>query len=259
MISSDNFEVIDSLKGDGTLFEVLAYRSTIGNCGPHNAATLWYMHQTGVRYHQVRITLDDAEVRLQAGALHFMRGDITMETDAGSISKFFKRGLGALASGETIIKPVYRGTGEIFLEPSFGHFILVDIDDFPMICDDGMFFAADKGIEVTAHVQKKMSARIFGGEGWVQPKLAGKGVAVLESPIPFEEVVRVPLDDDTLKVDGSFAIARLGDIAFTVERSTKSLLGSAASGEGLLQTFRGTGEVWLNPTEKMFPPLIRPI
>lgn len=36
----------------------------------------------------------------------------------------------------------------------------------------------------------------------------------------------------------------------TVERSGKSLIGSAASGEGLVNVYRGTGKVLLAPVTK---------
>jgi uncharacterized protein (AIM24 family) len=45
---------------------------------------------------------------------------------------------------------------------------------------------------------------------------------------------------------------RKGNIEYRVEKSNKSLLGSAISGEGLLQTFSGTGEVWLAPTQSFY-------
>ena len=34
---------------------------------------------------------------------------------------------------------------------------------------------------------------------------------------------------------------------FTVERTTKTLIGSAASGEGLVNVYRGTGKVRMSP------------
>ena len=69
----------------------------------------------------------------------------------------------------------------------------------------------------------------------------------LESPCPKEELTEIVLEDDVLKVDGNFAIAWSGSLDFTVERSGKSLIGSAASKEGLVNVFRGTGRVLLAP------------
>ena len=65
-----------------------------------------------------------------------------------------------------------------------------------------------------------------------------------------EELVEITLNNDVLKVDGNMAIAWSGSLDFTVERSGKSLIGSAASGEGLVNVYRGTGKVLLAPVTK---------
>ena len=89
---------------------------------------------------------------------------------------------------------------------------------------------------------------LFGKETFFQTKLSGSGVVVLEIPVPETEIIKVKLINDTLKVDGNFAILRSGNLEFTVEKSAKTLIGTGTSGEGFLSTFRGTGEVWLLPT-----------
>ena len=48
-------------------------------------------------------------------------------------------------------------------------------------------------------------------------------------------------------IDGSFAIAWSENLDFTVERSGKTLIGSAMSGEGLVNVYRGTGRVLIKP------------
>lgn len=57
----------------------------------------------------------------------------------------------------------------------------------------------------------------------------------------------VELQNDVLKVDGNFALMWSNSLDFTVEKSGKTRLGSAASGEGLVNVYRGTGMVWLAP------------
>src|SRR5947209_836607 len=75
---------------------------------------------------------------------------------------------------------------------------------------------------------------------------------MLETPVPADEVLRIDLKDETLQVDGNFALMRAGRIEFSVEKSTRSLLGTLTSGEGLLQTLLGTGSVWLAPTQEIY-------
>jgi uncharacterized protein (AIM24 family) len=104
-------------------------------------------------------------------------------------------------------------------------------------------------------MQKNVSSALFGGEGLFQTRIRGTGICVFESPVPTDEVLRIDLKNETLQVDGNFALMRTGQIEFSVEKSTKGIIGTLTSGEGLLQTFRGTGSVWLAPTQDIYQKL----
>ncbi len=102
---------------------------------------------------------------------------------------------------------------------------------------------------------KNLSSIAFGGEGLFQTKLSGTGIALLELPVPQEEIIEYNLNNETLKVDGNFSVLRNGKINFTVEKSTKSIIGAATGGEGLLNVYRGTGTVWVLPTKSIYDKL----
>ncbi len=116
-----------------------------------------------------------------------------------------------------------------------------------MVIDDGLFLACEGSVDIKTVARKNLSSAIAGGEGLFNSCLTGTGYAVLECNCPREELVEVQLQDDVLKVDGNFAIAWSESLKFTVERSTKTLIGSAASGEGLVNVYRGTGKVLMAP------------
>ena len=59
-------------------------------------------------------------------------------------------------------------------------------------------------------------------------------------------------DSLELKVDGDFSFARTASVNFSVTKSQKSLFKSAMSGEGFLNTYSGTGKVWLAPTSSIY-------
>ena len=115
-----------------------------------------------------------------------------------------------------------------------------------------MFYCAQGGVTVKPIMQKNVSSALLGGEGIFQISLSGKGIVVLECAVPVCEIDVIELNNETLKVDGNFAVLRSGNISFTVERSAKTLIGSAVSGEGLVNVYRGTGSVWLAPTIKIY-------
>jgi uncharacterized protein (AIM24 family) len=88
-------------------------------------------------------------------------------------------------------------------------------------------------------------------------ELIGPGLIILESEVPMCEIDIMDLQNDTLKVDGNFAVLRSSSLQFTVERSAKTLIGSAVSGEGLVNVYRETGQVWLAPTIKVYDTLAK--
>ena len=57
----------------------------------------------------------------------------------------------------------------------------------------------------------------------------------------------VPFEQNLQKIDGNLAVCWSSNLEFTVERSTKTLVGSAVSGEGLVNVYRGTGRVLMCP------------
>ncbi len=89
-----------------------------------------------------------------------------------------------------------------------------------------------------------------GKEGLFNLSLQGSGTLCLESLCPREELVKITPQNDVLKIDGNMVIAWSGTLNFTVERSGKSLIGSAVSGEGLVNVCRGTGKALPAPVAK---------
>ena len=99
------------------------------------------------------------------------------------------------------------------------------------------------------------SGTLLGGEGIFQQLITGPGMVILESPVPMCEVNRLQLNNDILRVDGNFALLRTGGVNMSVEPVSQSLVGSAMSGEGFVNVYRGTGEVWIAPTIKVYDAL----
>jgi uncharacterized protein (AIM24 family) len=115
------------------------------------------------------------------------------------------------------------------------------------VIEDGLFLACESTINISVVARSNLSSAVLGGEGLFNCALFGNGVIALESPVPASEIIVVDLNNDQLKIDGNMAIAWSSSLQFTVEKTTKSLLGSAASGEGLVNVYRGTGRVMIAP------------
>jgi uncharacterized protein (AIM24 family) len=229
-------------------FSIIEYQRDL-SVMPENAMTAYYASQMNVRKRQVVCDVAKSNVTVQAGAMQWMVGDVKATTGLKGVGDLFSKAVRGSVTGESAIKPEYTGNGTLVLEPTYKHILLLDVADWngSVVLDDGLFLACESSLKQKAVMRSNLSSAVAGNEGLFNLGIQGKGVLCLESPCPKEELVEITLNNDVLKVDGNFAIAWSGSLEFTVERSGKSLIGSAASGEGLVNVYRGTGKVLLAP------------
>lgn len=231
-------------KGAYTVFEYVQDLSV----NPENAIQSFYASQMNIRKRQVFIQLNDSDVVVQSGAMQWMAGNVQVATNVKGAGDLIKKLAGSKATKESAIKPRYQGNGIVVLEPTYKHILVENVAEWNgMVIEDGLFLACDGSVNLKTVSRNTLSSAVLGNEGLFNSCLTGSGYAVLESPVPREELIEVTLDNDVLKVDGDYAIAWSHSLNFTVERSTKSLIGSAASGEGLVNVFKGTGKVLMAP------------
>ncbi len=237
----------------GTLkVEVMQYDRLLGSTNKNTAQSLWFMSQSNIKARQIVVYMQNDGVKIEPGAMSYFQGNIEMISGV-TVGNILGRAISGALTGEKMAMPEYKGSGMLVLEPSFRHYIIAELDaGETIITDKGMFYCAQSSVKVQPILNSKISGALLGGEGIFQTALTGPGMIVLESPVPLCEINIIKLNNDVLKVDGNFALLRTGNIGFTVERSAVSLVGSAMSGEGLVNVFRGTGEVWIAPTLKVY-------
>ncbi|HRD91662.1 MAG TPA: AIM24 family protein [Accumulibacter sp.] len=250
------FETLETQERPGARFEILQYPALRGSADLAVAEKIVLLNQARIRLKMVRVTLDGGEVPIEPGALYFMKGRLRLESGlAGGLAKSLLR---KFATGETLFQSTIGGTGEVYLEPSFGHRAPFDLERDAPVFDRGAFCCAGAGIAVSARLQKTLSGALFGGEGFFQTAAEGSGARVRQSPVPASELLTYDLaGGEKLSVDGNFAFARSASVQFQAEKSAKSWLQTATGGELLLQTFTGPGRVWLAPTQGVYDRIAR--
>lgn len=187
----------------------------------------------------VKVEMQNTMFRCESGAMYYMQGNLQIESKMPSAGGLLK----SMVTKETAFKPTISGTGTVYLEPSFGEFTIMDLKNETWILDKGAYYASEMGIEVGLWTNKAISG-LFSGEGFFQTQVSGTGKVIVVSNGPLEEINLV---NDRLVVDGSFAVARTAGIEFTVNKATKGLFSSWTSGEGIVNTFTGTGKVLIAP------------
>ena len=245
-LQNDNRKFVKSINN----FHVLEYIQD-ASVSPMNAQTEYFMSKMNVRRRQVVIDIDkEHSAIIQAGAMQWMSGSVQATSGVKGVGDFLGKALKGVVTKETAVKPEYVGEGCLVLEPTYKYILLVDVAKWGeegMTIEDGMFLASDGNVKNKIVTRKNVSSAVLGGEGFFNLSLYGNGVVALESNVPEDELIEVVLENDELKIDGNLAVCWSSNLDFTVERTTKTLVGSAVSGEGLVNVYRGTGRVLMCP------------
>ena len=112
-----------------------------------------------------------------------------------------------------------------------------------MIVQKSAFLAAEVGVELSIHFNKKLGAGFFGGEGFIMQRLSGSGTAFVEIDGELVEYDLGP--GEQLVVDtGNVAGFELG-VQMDIQQ-VPGLKNKLLGGEGLFNTvLTGPGRVWL--------------
>jgi uncharacterized protein (TIGR00266 family) len=185
------------------------------------------------------------EMFTESGGMSWMSDNITMNTNMeGGLFK----GLGRMISGESMFMATYkaeRGPGMIAFSSCFpGSIIALDLSrGQSVICQKRSFLAASRTVTLAVHLQKKLGAGFFGGEGFVMQRVTGPGTAFFEidgAGIEYDLQPRQVMKVDT----GHVAMMQdTVDLDITTVKGFKNIL---FGGEGLfLTTLTGPGHIWL--------------
>ena len=245
-LENNNRKIISTINN----FHVLEYVQD-ASVSPMNAIDEYFMSKMNVRRRQVVIDISrEHSAVIQAGAMQWMGGNVQATSGVKGLGDLFGKAIKGAVTKETAVKPEYIGEGFLVLEPTYKYIILQDVSKWGsvgMTIEDGMFLACDANVKRNIVARKTLSSAILGGEGLFNMSLQGNGAVALESNVPEDELIEIELENDELKIDGNLAVCWSSNLDFTVERTTKTLVGSAVSGEGLVNVYRGSGRVLMSP------------
>ena len=187
---------------------------------------------------------ENEKVTCESGAMSWMSPNMQMETSGGGLGKMF----GRMVSGESAFQNHYvakQGEGMIAFASKFpGAIRAFEITpSTPIICQKKSFLACSEGVELNVHMQKKLGAGLFGGEGFVMQRISGNGIAFVEidgSTVEYNLQAGQKLVIDT----GYLAVM---DATVNLEiQQVKGIKNALFGGEGLFNTVvTGPGRVIL--------------
>ena len=195
----------------------------------------------------VEMNLEKGEtIYTQSGGMAYQTEGIEMSTNArGGIMK----SLGRMFSGESLFMANYTAEKDnvtvAFASTVPGSIIPVDMNNHPngFIMQKGAFLCAENSINTSVAFSKKLSAGLFGGEGFILQKAEGKGMLFLE--IDGDVIEKELQAGEVLKVDTGNVVAFDSSVSYEVE-TVKGIKNIFLCGEGLFLTrLVGPGKVIL--------------
>ena len=247
LLDNENIKVVQNMGPIQILEHQLDYSSA---SNPYaSASQLYFAHRLNIRKRQALIKLNpEIPFIIQPGSIQCTVGQVDIDTGISLKNPLDIVGkmLSAKVTNEPAIKPKYRGNGYLMLEPTYKHLLLIKVEDWgSVVLDNGLFYGCEGTVSMETIMRKNLSAMVAGGEGLFSLSLGGRGIAILESDVPFTSLAEVEIQKDELRIDGNMAIAWSGSLEFTVEKAAKGLLSTATSGEGFVNVYRGSGKVLL--------------
>lgn len=188
--------------------------------------------------------LNDGEQMItEKGSMVWMSPNMEMKTSGGGVGKMFSKAF----SGESIFQNIYtaRGNGMIAFGSSFpGQILPLSIGPGQdIILQKSAFLAAEPGVQLSIHFNKKIGAGFFGGEGFIMQRLSGRGTAFAEVDGELVEYTLGP--GQQMVVDTGNVMGFESSVAIDIQQ-VKGLKNKFFGGEGFFNTvLTGPGKIWL--------------
>lgn len=116
---------------------------------------------------------------------------------------------------------------------------------------DKGFYACEGSIAIKTHCHNNIQG-LFSGNGFVQPKIEGRGALVVECPVPLQELETIEFNGShKLIVDGDMMLMYSATLVVQLKPLVRGLRNLYCCGEGLVYKIRGRGTVWPTTTLRM--------
>ena len=180
----------------------------------------------------------------EKGSMVWMTPNMEMTTTGGGgIGKMLSKAL----TGESMFQNIYtaRGEGMITFGSSFpGQILPLEVTPGKsFILQKSAFLASEAGVQLSMHINQKLGAGFFGGEGFIMQKLTGNGIAFAEVDGELVEYTLAP--GEQLVVDTGYVMGFELSVSMDIQQ-VKRLKNMVLGGEGLFNTvLTGPGKIWL--------------
>lgn len=197
----------------------------------------------------VEIELEHGEsVYLQQGSMVYHTENVTLNTKLNGKGSGLGKLVGAIGrsmvSGESmfITQAISNGEGKLALAPNTpGQVVALELGEKQYRLNDGAFLALDGSAEYKMERQN-IGKALFGGQGGLfVMSTDGQGTLLANS---FGSIKKITLEGGTMTIDNAHVVAWSRELDYDIHLEN-GFMQSIGTGEGVVNTFRGHGEVYI--------------
>ena len=198
----------------------------------------------------VEIALDKGEkAYIQGGGMVYLSPSVKLNTKLNAkgsgLGKLVKAVGRSMVSGESTF--ITEATSEVdggvlALAPNVpGQVMALEIGDHQYRLNDGAFLALDGSAFYTMERQS-FGRALFGGQGgFFVMTTEGEGTLLVNA---FGAIKKIELQDQEMTIDNAHVVAWSKELTYDIHLEN-GFLQSVGTGEGVVNTFRGTGEIYV--------------
>lgn len=226
-----------------------------------------YTIDKNMQFPLVDIELESGEkVYIERGSMVYHSPSISLNTRVnGSGSGLGKlvRAVGrSMTSGESFWiteAEARKETGHLAIAPALpGEILPLTLGDKQYRINDGKFLAMDGSASYSMKKQSLGRALLSGTGGFFVMTTNGEGTVLCNA---YGSIKKIVLDNDEITIDNNHVVAWSTDLNYDIHFDN-GFIQSIGTGEGVVNTFKGTGEVYIQSLnietfagrlEKFFP------
>ena len=209
-----------------------------------------YTIDSNMQFPMIEIALETGEFAyIQRGSMIYHNAAVTLTSELNAkgsgIGKLFKAAGRAMTSGESVFitKAVSSNdNGIIALAPSTpGQVMPLDLGAKQYRLNDGAFLALDGTAYYTMESQS-IGKALFGGQGgFFVMTTQGQGTLLANA---YGSIKKIELNNQEVTIDNAHVVAWSQTLDYNIHLEN-GFWQSIGTGEGVVNTFRGTGEIYV--------------
>lgn len=212
------------------------------------AQDIYYAQQLGLKLRNISAELNGGQLVFDGNKFRSSSGYLKFSKVKLGLSDVFK-GFIRKNNAESFFLPSISGVGTLQLKDTVKYLYMVKCSNpRKFILEQGVYAASAGQFKFGVHADTKIGSMIFSGKNILQTTVEGRGILILELPVPPNELVILKVTPDRpVRVNEQEVIYREGNVTRN-KKLASGIFGSMATGTGFVEEYTGEGLVVLAPS-----------